>query len=222
MTRTDAVDVPSATSSCAPAVGAMASGASVVIDGAQVFDTLDAAIADCSFVLATTARPRELALPVYDPAAAADALAPKVAGGARCAVLFGGERAGLSNEDTARADGLVSIPVNPAFASLNLAQAVLVVAYEWARASGKSSYASALEAAAPASKADFEHFFSHLDDELEAGGFFFPPEKKPVMVRNLRAALTRGAFTEAELRTLRGVIKALVKGRGRHLSRADD
>ncbi len=197
-----------------PKAGAMASGAAAVIDGARVFDSVEEALADCRYVLATTARPREMLLPVHDPRSAADALKPRIEKGDTCAILFGAERSGLSNEEVMKADGIISIPVNPAFASINLAQSVLVIAYEWARADGKERYASALDAAQPATKDAMERFFAHLEDELGAAGYFYPPEKTETMTRNLRAAFTRAAFTDGEVQTLRGVIKALARGRG--------
>lgn len=194
-----------------PAAAAMASGAGIVIDGARVFESLDEALADCQFVLATTARAREMLLPVLDPAAAAAALKRHVERGERCAVLFGRERSGLTNDEAARADALISIPVNPAFASLNLGQAALIVAYEWALADGRKAFASDLEAAIRAPKADFEGLMEHLVAALDERGYFFPPEKRPVMERNLRVALSRAGFTESEARTLRGVIKSLTR-----------
>jgi tRNA/rRNA methyltransferase len=194
---------------------AMASGASIVIDEARVFATTEAALADCTYVLATTARPREALLPVLEPALAAAALKARIGRGEICAVLFGGERAGLDNDNIIRADAVISIPVNPAFASLNLAQAALIVAYEWAQADGRTAPASGLDAAAPAPKADFERLIGHLFEELDAVKYFFPPEKRASMERNLKAAFMRAGLTEGEVRTLRGVIKALVKRRGR-------
>ncbi|MEL7488988.1 MAG: RNA methyltransferase [Pseudomonadota bacterium] len=195
--------------------GATASGATVVIDNTEVFDTVDAALADCAYVLATTARPREILLPVLSPEEAAAELRPRIARGDRCAVLFGGERSGLDNDAVIRSDAIVSIPVNPAFSSLNLAQAAIIVAYEWAKADGRAAYASALDAAAPASGADIERFHQHLEQELDDAGFFHPPEKREIMTRNLRAVFQRAGLAESEVRTLRGVIKALSRGRGK-------
>lgn len=196
-----------------PAAIAMASGASPVIDSARLFDRMDAAIADCSYVLATTARPREILVPVLSPRAAAEIIKSRIERGETCAVLFGGERAGLSNEDAARADAIISIPVNPAFASLNLAQAALVVAYEWALADGRASFPSDLDEEAPAPKTDLEGLIAHLFSALDETGYFFPPEKRPVKERNLRVALTRAGFTEGEIRTLRGVVKSLTRNK---------
>jgi len=198
-----------------PKAGAMASGATIVIDNAEVFDTLDEAIADCHYILATTARSREILLPVYDPAGAALNLKPRIDRGEKCAVLFGAERSGLSNDEISKADGIISIPVNPAFASLNLGQAALLTAYEWAVADERKGFDSALDQTTPATKEDYERFYVHMEEELEVARYYYPPEKKEVMQRNLRAAFSRSSFTEGEMRTLRGVIKALAKGRGR-------
>ncbi len=193
--------------------GAMAAGATIVIDQARVFDTTREALADCNYVLATTARPREAFLPVLEPAEAAAEIKTRIARDERCAVMFGGERAGLSNDDVMRADAIVSIPVNPAFASLNLGQAALIMAYEWAKVDGRKAPASELERAVPASREDFERFFEHLVSELDAAGYFFPAEKRANMERNLKVAFMRAGLTEGETRSLRGVIKALTKRR---------
>jgi tRNA/rRNA methyltransferase len=197
-----------------PKAAATAAGAAMVIDRAAVFQTLDAAIADCRFIAATTARRRELTTPVLSPREAAVALRAHIEAGERCAVLFGGERNGLSSDDIARADAIVSIPVNPGFASLNLAHAALIVAYEWSQTSGRLAIErSAGEPAAP--RAELQRLVEHLERELDAAGYFFPVEKRPAMARNLRAALARAGFTEREVRTLRGAIKALAANRKR-------
>ncbi|GJL91565.1 MAG: tRNA (cytidine/uridine-2'-O-)-methyltransferase TrmJ [Hyphococcus sp.] len=196
--------------------GAMAAGASMVIDQTRVFGTTNEALADCNYVLATTARPREVLIPVLEPAEAAATLKARIDRGENCAVLFGGERSGLSNEDVMRADAIISIPVNPAFASLNLGQAALIVAYEWARADGRKSLAAELYEAEPASKENFERLFGHLIAELDDAGYFLVPKKRPTVERNIKAALTRAGMTEAEVRTFRGVIKALVNPRKRN------
>ena len=196
-----------------PKAAAMASGASAVIDGAQVFQSLDEALGDCSYVLATTARMRELSLPVVSPAEAAFSLQARVGKGERCAVLFGGERSGLSSDDVARADAILSIPVNPAFASINLAQAALLVAYEWSRGGAMvdSPAGDPMADEPPASREDVAHLYNHLEETLDNVGYFFPPEMRDTMTRNLRVALTRASFTENEVRSLRGVVKALAK-----------
>ena len=196
-----------------PKAAAMASGASAVIDGAQVFETLDEALGDCGYVLATTARMRELSLPVVSPGEAAASLRSRIGNGERCAVLFGGERSGLSSDDVARADAILSIPVNPAFASINLAQAALLVAYEWSRSSAmvETPAGDPMAEEPPASREDVARLNDHLEKELDAAGYFFPPEMRDIMARNLRVALTRAGFTESEVRTLRGAVKALAK-----------
>lgn len=189
--------------------GAMAAGAAIVIDQTEVFETLKDAIADCQYVIATTARMRELALPVLTPVEAAANLETRISAGQRCAVIFGGERSGLSSDDVARADAILSWPVNPAFASLNLSQAVLLIAYEWSRASGLAAIENPMADEAPAKREDLSRFLDRLEASLEAAGYFFPPEKRSGMVRNLRAAFTRAGFTELELSALHGAIKAL-------------
>lgn len=201
-----------------PAAKAMAAGASNVIDGARVFETLGEAVSDCHYVLATTARPRESRLPVLAPPEACKALGAhlknNIEGEGRCAVLFGGERAGLTADHLRHVDGIITIPVNPAFASLNLAQAVLLVAYEWGRARGLDIFDSPLSEESPARRDEFDRMMAHLEEELDAAGFFHPPEKRALMVRNLTASLIRAGFTHTEVQTMRGVIKALARGRG--------
>ncbi len=192
---------------------AMASGAAMVVDRAQVFATTTAALADQRYVLAMTARPREALLPVLTPEAAAHEIKTRIDDGQPCALLLGPERTGLSNDDVMRADAIVSIPVNPAFASLNLAQAACIFAYEWAKADGYAPPPSDLEDAAPATRAQFEGLIEHLFAELDRQKYFYPDEKRPHQQRKLRASLIRAGFTEGEVRTLRGVIKALTDRR---------
>ena len=192
---------------------AMAAGASIVIDQTVVFSSTAEALADCNYVVATTARRRELLLPALSPSQAAAAMKERIDRGERCAVLFGGERSGLSTDDVVRADAIVSIPVNPAFASLNLAQASLVIAYEWAIADGRAGFSSDLDAQEPAPKEDFEQFFAHLVSELDATGYFFPEPKRLNKERKLKAAFQRAGLTQNEVSALRGVIKALAKKR---------
>lgn len=194
-----------------PKATATASGAGFVIDHARVFESLDEAIADCSYVIATTARRREVSLPILTPAEAAKALRTRVKDSQICAVLFGGERNGLSSDDVARADAILSVPVNPAFASLNLAQAALIVAYEWAQPEHPDADAHSPLDESPARREDLARFFDRLEKALDDAHYFFPPEKRTGMVRNLRAAFSRGGFTESEVRTLHGVVKALAK-----------
>ncbi|WP_419912783.1 RNA methyltransferase [Hoeflea sp.] len=190
---------------------AAASKANHVIDGAVVFETLEDAIADLNFVFATTARERDGFKPVRGPVEAAAALRTRIAGGEKCGVLFGRERWGLKNEEVGLADEIVTYPVNPAFASLNIAQAVLLMSYEWMKSGmedGRQTPFSHPDME-PATKADMQGLFEHLEDALEARGYFRPADKKPKMVDNLRAVLSRQGFFKPEIRLLRGVIRSL-------------
>lgn len=198
---------------------ASASGANWPLDEARVFDRLEDAIADLTLVLATTARPRDANLPVMNPRQGAGALREAAASGQACGILFGGERAGLESDDIALCHGVVTAPVDDRFASLNLAQTVALVAYEWRMAGAPGAPAGFEMAPAPAPHAALLGFYEQLEGELDAAGFFHPPEKRPSMVRNLRIALGRARFTEQEVRTLRGVVTALSKGRGKVLEK---
>jgi tRNA/rRNA methyltransferase len=198
-----------------PRARAAASGADAVIDGARLFASTAEAAADLRRLYATTARPRDMVKPVLTPRAAAAELRRETAAGAPCGVLFGPERTGLDNDDVARADALVVAPLDPAFSSLNLGQAVLLVAYEWWLA-GEATPPAALPLgdSRPANREELEGFFDHLFGELDAAGFLRVVEKRPVMVRNLRNLFLRARPTEKEVRALRGVVKALARGRG--------
>jgi tRNA/rRNA methyltransferase len=198
---------------------ASASGANWPLDGARVCATLAEAIGDLQLVYATTARPRETQLPVLTPREAAAALRDGAGEGLATGLLFGGERAGLETQDIALTHAIVTIPIDPKFHSLNLAQAVAINAYEWAVSGGDRPPAKFRDGDPPAEQAAMVGLFEHLEDELEFSGFFHPPEKKPAMVRNLRVALGRARMTAQEVRTFRGVITALTKGRGRVLAR---
>ena len=191
-----------------------ASGADWIIADARVFPTVEEAIADLGLVFATTARPRDMTKPVEGPVAAVGALARRMAAGEQAGVLFGRERWGLTNDEIALADAILSYPVNPRFASLNIAQAVLLFGYEWFRQTGPGeggySRDGAAEDAEPlADKADLIRLFEHLEEELDAGGFLWPPEKRPRMVNTLRNILHRAQLRDQDVRTLRGVIVAL-------------
>lgn len=196
-----------------PAAAAMAAGAAHVIDHARVFTSTADALSDQHFVIATTARRRELSLPVYSPDEAMEKIRVQINSGRQCAVLFGGERNGLSSDDVARADGVVTVPVNPAFASINLAQAAMVIAYEWGKGGGVEPMEDDRLEQAAAPREDVDRLIAHFVEELDGAGFFFPAEKRDGMIRNLRAAFSRAGFTDAEVRTLRGAIKALVTNR---------
>jgi tRNA/rRNA methyltransferase len=202
-----------------PRAWASASGADWPLDGARVFDRVEDAIADLRLILATTARPRETALPVITPREAAGQLREGVAQGWPVGLLFGGERAGLETADIALCQAIVTVPIDPRFHSLNLAQAVAVCAYEWRVAEQAGPPPAFPEAAPPADGAAMLGLYEHLERELDAAGFFHPPEKRASMVRNLRVALSRARFNDQEARTFRGVITALAKGRGRVLAK---
>jgi len=198
---------------------AMASGADWVLDGVQVFDSVAAAVADLNTVFATTARPRETRQPVRTPREASRILYDDRASGLNIGLLFGAERAGLETTDIALCQGIVTIPIDPRHQSLNLAQAVAITAYEWRTQVADAPPPNFREAEPPASAALMLGLYEHLEAELDAAGFFHPPEKKRSMSQNLRVMLGRSAFTAQEAATFRGVITALSKGRGRVLER---
>ncbi|WP_185982775.1 RNA methyltransferase [Aureimonas mangrovi] len=195
---------------------AAASRADPVIDAARLFDTVEAAVADLRYVVATTARPRYSVKSVIGPAEASDKLRERMGQGEGTGILFGRERFGLSNEEVDLADEIVTFPVNPAFASLNIAQAVLLMSYEWMRASGAAGGRPRVESPPepPAPKEDLFRLFAHLEGELDETGYFFPPERRPALVHNLRNLLTRAELTEGEVHALRGVIRSLRRGAG--------
>jgi tRNA/rRNA methyltransferase len=197
-----------------PKAQMMAAGADRVLDGAMLYDSLHAAIADCSFVFAATARAHDQAKPVVGAAEAAALTAPRIAAGEAVAVVFGRERNGLENDEVALADRILTLPVNQAFASLNLAQAVLVVAYEWFKlASGGKLPFAMPEKSATAPKEQLLAFFASLERELEKVEFFRPPDKRETMQINLRNIVTRMAPTQQDIQTLHGVIMAIAEGR---------
>jgi tRNA/rRNA methyltransferase len=192
------------------------SGAQSILEAARLYDRLEVAIADLHHVYASTARPRDMAKPAYTPRQAAGRLRAEIAGGKRCGILFGGERAGLENDDVALAEAILMVPANPAFASINLAQAVLLVGYEWFQAGNEAVLPDLPERRSELATQDsLHHFFEHLEAELDACGFLHPPEKRPNMVRNLRNIFTRAGLTDQEVRTLRGVVKGLAEPRRR-------
>ena len=191
-----------------------AAGAGLVLESAHVFTTTAAAVADLTLVFASTARPRDMTKETVSPREAAARLHKAAAAGGRCGVLFGREAMGLANDDVALADAILSAPLNPGFSSLNLAQAVFAVGYEWLMA-GLDVVSSELmmpKDTRPATKEELAGLFEHLERELDACGFLHVAEKRPVMVRNLRNLFQRAGLSEQEVRTLRGVISGLVKG----------
>ena len=198
-----------------PKAEAMAAGALDGVVSVTVFDTAPEAVADVRHLYAATARPRDVEKPVLSATSCARLLHEHQAQGAKAAVMFGGESSGLSNEEVDLADAILTLPVDAAFSSLNLAQAVGVTVYSWRLAApnaGEAPEGFAEPVSPPAAKRDFDGLIEHFETELEAARFFFPPDKQPLMVRNLRAALARAQLTEQEVRTLRGMLKSLVNG----------
>ena len=191
-----------------------ASGADRILDDAMLFETLEAAIADCTLVLATTARAHDQAKPVIGADEAAAFLAPRVAAGESVAVLFGRERYGLENEEVALADRIVTFAVNPAFASLNLAQAVALIAYEWFKlASGGALPFLMPNKSEPANKEQVQAFFANLERELDRIEYFRPLDKRATMLVNLRNIFARMQPTRQDIQTLHGIVVALTEGR---------
>jgi tRNA/rRNA methyltransferase len=189
-----------------------ASGAESVLENASLFDATEDAIADLSFVLAATARRRDMIKPVVTPSEAAARLRQKAAAGEPTGLMFGRERSGLDNDDVARADALLIVPANPAHSSINLAQAVLLVAYEWyQRGEDVAPPEVTRKGSQPASKEELAHFYEHLESELDACGFLHPPDKRPRMVRNIRNIFARADLTDQEVRTLRGIVVGLTR-----------
>ncbi|MEX0752985.1 MAG: TrmJ/YjtD family RNA methyltransferase [Xanthobacteraceae bacterium] len=196
-----------------PKAKIMAAGADGILDAAALFDTLEAAIADCTLVLAATARAHDQAKTVIGADEAARIIAPHAAG-ENVAVVFGRERNGLENDEIALADQIVTLPVNPAFASLNLAQAVVIVAYEWFKhASGGALPFATPVKSKPAAKQQLHAFFASLERELEKVEFFRPEEKRATMRINLRNIFHRMNATQQDIQTLHGVITAIAEGR---------
>ena len=194
-----------------PRAEALASGASGVLDAATLFDTLPEALHDCAYAFATTARTRDMTKPVFEPEAAMDQARSTIARGERVAILFGPERAGLENDDIARANAIVSVPVNPDFASLNLAQCVLLMGYEWRRQSVPR--AAPTQDAPAATIVEIERLAQHYEDRLDEAGFFFPPAKAAHMKRLMRNLWSRMPLTSADVQVLHGALRQLVRGR---------
>lgn len=196
-----------------PEARKMAAGADRVLDEAKLYDSVEAAIADCTLVLAATARAHDQAKPVIGADEAAQLMAPRVAAGESVGVLFGRERYGLENHEIALADRIVTLPVNPAFASLNLAQAVVVVAYEWCKLSGGGLPFAMPQKSPLAGKQQLLAFFEKLERELERVEYFRPADKHGVMQVNLRNIFHRMEPTQQDIQTLNGVITAISEGR---------
>ena len=190
---------------------AAAAGATTVIKNAQIFKTTINAIADLDVIFASTARPRDMEKRITDPKEAAIEMIEHIRNGTRIGIIFGQESKGLKNNDVALADAVLYLPLNPEFNSLNLAQAVFAICYEWHKVKNGSmiSNVSPKKKSSRASKIHQFYMFEHLETELDRHGFFRVIEKRPSMVRNIRNMLGRAEFSEQEIRTFRGIIKAL-------------
>jgi len=179
---------------------------------AQVFDTTQEAVAGFHYVIATTARPRDMVKTVYTPHGAADSIWQRADRGEKTAILFGAERSGLTNEDVALANAVVTIPLNPDFTSLNIAQAVLLVSYAWRAARDETATSATARGDSPAATHDeITALVARLEDEMDKGGFFRSPELRPTLVRNLTALFMRTDMTSQEVRTFHGIISALTR-----------
>jgi len=195
---------------------AMASGAGRVLDEAQLMGDVAEAVADCHYVMATTARARGLTKPVLSPERAMQVAAERIAAGEKVAVLFGPERAGLENDDVAKANAIINVPVNPAFPSLNLAQCVLLTGYEWRRAQGGIEPERVDMARADwAEQIEVEKLAEHYETRLDAAGFFFPEHKAQGMRINLRNMWSRMPLTRADVQMLHGVLRQMVRWKER-------
>ena len=189
-----------------------ASGADIVLEQTEVFGSVGEAVADLERVVATTARNRELTQRIVTPRRAAAEMHGWIGQGDQVGVLFGPERTGLENDDMVHADTALSIPVNPQFSSLNIAQAVLLIAYEWTMAAEDAPAERMSDhATRPANKEELANLFAHLERALDESGYLRNKAMRPAMVHNLRALLQRAAMTEQEARTFHGVIKYLAK-----------
>lgn len=194
-----------------PDAGPAAAGADVVLDGAQVYDTLAEAVADCAHVYATTVRKRGVTKPVVTPEEAAREI--HVAQG-RSAYVFGPERSGLETEDVALARKILTVPINPEFGSLNLAQAVILCAYEWSKQADLAQ-PTVTDLGEPAPQEELEGMIAQFETLLDEAGYFFPPDRAPATKRTLRNLLTKPGWNHLEVRTLRGVLSSLANPRQR-------
>ena len=192
-----------------PEAGPAASGADLVLERARVFDTTAEAVADCGRVFASTVRRRDLVMPVVAP----EEMAAQIhALPARSAILFGPERSGLDSEDVALANAIVTVPINPEFGSLNLAQAVILLAYEWSRGTGLAQ-PTLKELEPPAAMAELDGLIGQLDGALDAAGYFHPPERTAATRATIRTILTKPGWSSREVKALRGMIRALTEPR---------
>ena len=203
-----------------PDAGPAASGADLVLEQAQLFDTVEAAIADCNQVFASTVRRRDLVMPVLGPEEMAERI---TAAPGRSAILFGPERSGLETEEVALANAIVTVPINPAFASLNLAQAVILLAYEWSRRS-ELAQPPAKELEPPAPHGELDGLIRQINQELEQKGYFHPPSRTEATRNTLRTIFTKAGWSSREVKAVRGIVRALVnppRSRSRRTGSAD-
>ena len=189
-----------------PDAGPSASGADTVLEQAQVFDRVEAAIADCAHVYASTVRRRDLVMPVIGPEEMAGEI---TASTERSAILFGPERSGLETEDVALASAIVTVPINPEFGSLNLAQAVILLAYEWSKRS-ELAVPPSKELEEPAPHGEVEGLIGQLEDELDAKGYYHPPSRTQATKNTIRTIFTKTGWSSREVKAIRGIIRALV------------
>lgn len=193
-----------------PEAGPPASGADHVLDAVQVHDAVASALGDCQLTFATTVRPRDMPKPVVTPREAAAMMREGAARGLKAGILFGPERSGLTADDIAPVQAIITCPVNPGFGSLNLAQAVLLVGYEWFQAGTPATPAQRDHVPAP--HGELAGLIAHLDQALDDAGYFHVPDRTPATRRTLAQMLSRPGFSMEEIRTLRGVIRALENG----------
>ncbi|WP_420141556.1 RNA methyltransferase [Sphingomonas sp.] len=194
-----------------PSAGPAASGADSVLEQARVYDSVAEAVADRAHVYATTVRKRGVTKPVVTPEQAAAAIRAEPGGSA---LLFGPERSGLETDDVAVARTILTVPINPEFGSLNLAQAVILAAYEWSKGEALEQ-PPVVAIDPPAPQAELDGMIDQLDTMLEAAGYYFPPDRIPATRRTLRTLLTKPGWNSQEVRTLRGVLSALARPRAR-------
>ena len=193
-----------------------ASGAERVLEEAKIYDTTETAVADLQRLYATTARVRDMEKPVLAPRDLAETLHANSAQGEKSGILFGREAKGLHNNDVAISDAIIMVPVNPEHRSINLAQAVLLIGYEWFQATAPETLEEVTrKGGQAASQHELMGFFEHLEIELDDCGFLFPPEKRPRMVRNIRNIFTRAGLSDQEVKTLRGIVAGLSRPRDR-------
>lgn len=195
-----------------PSAGPSASGADIVLERARVFDTVAEAVADCQFVYATTVRKRGLVMPVVSPQEAASEIRTQ---GGTSAILFGAERSGLETDEVAIAQKILTVPINPEFRSLNLAQAVILVAYEWSKHADLLVPTESDVVEPRATQAQLEGLIGQLDEALDEAGYYFPPDRVPTTRHTMRTIMSKAGWSNREIQALRGMIRALVNPRKR-------